>query len=53
MVVVGLAFLLFAGLLALNNIGLTISTFAAGLLTGIIFVGIGLLLGERPFIKRP
>ncbi len=47
MLIAGLAFLLFAGLLALNHIGLAISVTAAAVVTGVVFVVIALLKGER------
>lgn len=52
MLVTGLAFLLFAGILSLNQIGLEVTVFAAALITGIVFVGIALLTGGVPNWRR-
>lgn len=47
MVQTGLAFILFAGLLWLTQLGICPSAFV----TGAVWVALGLLLGERPIRK--
>jgi hypothetical protein len=52
MILVALGFLLFAGILWLNTIGLTVSVMVAAIITGVVFLFLGFTVGERVNINK-